>query len=810
MANKGANSANQLTQVYQAMVWATQNGAHVINCSWSSSYYSSTYQNMVTGMWNDGVVIVASAGNHGTTQPHYPGAYDNVVGVAATNQSDHKAGFSAYGDWVSISAPGTGIYSTWSTGSYINSDGTSMSSPITAGTVGLLKAANPTWSPAELVETLLSTADNIDAINPSYAGLLGSGRVNAYAALAAASLPNFVESDRQITITDDDGDGVLNPGESFDLVITLDNSWAAATNVVVTLTGDEYFTMVDSIADFGDIGHNQSGDNSSDPFQIYTVAGMPPVSSILNMHISADGYETDLEFEIATSLFQANFPVTVPGLVESSPVFVDFDHDGAKEMIIGASDNKVYVFNINGENKPGWPKSVSQNVVTGPAVGSLAGDGMMQVVATTKDGKVYAWNTDGSDVPGFPITIGGTMYSGAMLIDLDGDQNLEIVVGSFATNSIHVFNHDGSYFPGWPLTTANKWYGSPASGDIDDDGLMEIVYAGFDSLVHVYNADASEVSGFPVNVENVVWASVAVGDVDGDNFPEIMTVNSSGGLYQINHDGSIANGFPVASSGLVRCAPSLGDVDGNGSLDIVFGGNDGILHAFNASGNYLTGFPLSFDGTLTGTPVIGDISGDGDADIIVGSSDAILYAVDGNGNFLSNFPFETSAIGQISGTAALGDFDDDGDMEIAFGLKYNGPNIMVVDYKSNASAEDLQWPNFGRDIWRSHNMNSLVVSADDDVNVPVAFSLEQNYPNPFNAQTTIRFSLGTPGDAELSIFDLLGRNINVLNTGELDAGTHSIIWDGTNKSGQVVSSGIYFYRLKSSDGTLTRRMVLLK
>jgi hypothetical protein len=167
--------------------------------------------------------------------------------------------------------------------------------------------------------------------------------------------------------------------------------------------------------------------------------------------------------------------------------------------------------------------------------------------------------------------------------------------------------------------------------------------------------------------------------------------------------------------------------------------------------------------------------------------------------------------GQVTSTAAVGDLDADGDMEIVVGVKSTEQNLIVIDYKEAASPSDLQWRNFGYDIWRSHCSADVVTSTDDPVSsIPHKFGLSQNYPNPFNAQTTIEFSLGTPGEVDLSVYDLLGRKIVNLQSGLMPAGQHSLVWNGMNKSGTVVASGIYFYRLESPEGNRTMRMLLLK
>ena len=99
---------------------------------------------------------------------------------------------------------------------------------------------------------------------------------------------------------------------------------------------------------------------------------------------------------------------------------------------------------------------------------------------------------------------------------------------------------------------------------------------------------------------------------------------------------------------------------------------------------------------------------------------------------------------------------------------------------------------------------------DEPVSLPYDVTLHQNYPNPFNATTSIQLSLDKTDYVTLSIYDITGRLIRSLHNGELSAGTHTIIWDGLNESGKQVSSGMYFYKLKTSDESFTKSMVLLK
>jgi hypothetical protein len=88
--------------------------------------------------------------------------------------------------------------------------------------------------------------------------------------------------------------------------------------------------------------------------------------------------------------------------------------------------------------------------------------------------------------------------------------------------------------------------------------------------------------------------------------------------------------------------------------------------------------------------------------------------------------------------------------------------------------------------------------------------LYQNYPNPFNPTTTIRYVLGEAGPVTVSVFNVQGALVRVLEDGPADAGENMVVWDGRNEGGLSVSSGVYFYRLTSARFTETRKMVLLK
>src|SRR3989344_4038402 len=142
------NGSGYYSWIANGIIWATDNGAKVINMSLGGSSGSSTLQSAVNYAVANGVVVVAAAGNSGNSSPTYPAYYPGVIAVAATDSADAKASWSSYGSWVDVAAPGVNIYSTFPNHPYkinksLNYDygsGTSMATPHVAGLAGLVWA----------------------------------------------------------------------------------------------------------------------------------------------------------------------------------------------------------------------------------------------------------------------------------------------------------------------------------------------------------------------------------------------------------------------------------------------------------------------------------------------------------------------------------------------------------------------------------------------------------------------------------------------------------------------------------------------
>jgi thermitase len=161
----------------QALRYASDHGADVINLSYSFEQSSRLLDDLLSEITcsaaqnNDcrlivrpGAVVVAAAGNSGRKIREYPAAdgVPGVLGVGASTDADTLAGFSTYGSWVVLAAPGDRILSTVPGGGYATWSGTSMATPLVAGTVALVRAAYPILRPVDTVSRIATTSAHIN------------------------------------------------------------------------------------------------------------------------------------------------------------------------------------------------------------------------------------------------------------------------------------------------------------------------------------------------------------------------------------------------------------------------------------------------------------------------------------------------------------------------------------------------------------------------------------------------------------------------------------------------------------------------
>ncbi len=175
-----ADGSSDVFNILKAIYYAAQNGATVINMSFSLDGMSQEFARAVDFAVKNGVTCVGSAGNSGKEILVYPAALRSVVGVASTSNTDIRSTFSNYGmSLVLMAAPGEGIITTYPGNHYAGAWGTSFSAPFLAGAAAVLLQVDPTMSPDKVAGIFSGTGVKISQD-------LGSGRLNLFQAAAKA------------------------------------------------------------------------------------------------------------------------------------------------------------------------------------------------------------------------------------------------------------------------------------------------------------------------------------------------------------------------------------------------------------------------------------------------------------------------------------------------------------------------------------------------------------------------------------------------------------------------------------------------
>jgi hypothetical protein len=177
------------------------------------------------------------------------------------------------------------------------------------------------------------------------------------------------------------------------------------------------------------------------------------------------------------------------------------------------------------------------------------------------------------------------------------------------------------------------------------------------------------------------------------------------------------------------------------------------------------------------------------------------------GGFIEADSYSFPVIGESTvglANSAFGDVVTSGDgvlAEVSFTARANGmfdANMLTFDKISLVNGEFMK-----------ENLESGPGSGIGGKN-PITFALGQNYPNPFNPNTVIGFTVPESGSVSLMVYDVLGRHVRTLVSQPYQAGLHSVVWDGRDDSGNMVSAGVYVYTIKSGKYTAAKKMLFMK
>lgn len=525
----------------QAIIYAVNQGAKVINASWGSPYYSTILAEAVQYAADRGVVFVAAAGNSGTSTPFFPARLDHVLTVGATGSADRVTTFSTYGDWLDVAAPGENILSLRAARTdlyaaqgepqiriidefYYLADGTSMAAPHVAGAAAFILSVAP-GLPRDSVEQLLKgSADKIadpdGRLQGNFSPYAGWGRINLGRAVGLlqdeyAEIESPHPNALVTGVVNLRGSAVSQLGSSFVLEVR-----PAATGDWTTIASGP-----------GDIVRNLLASWDSSPY---------------------DG-DADLRLRVGTSIA---FTMAIR-IANSVVVELLTPHDGdtvySVANIVGSASSPTfdsYRLTYAPESNPKQETLIKfsteisyRRELAEWTVGQLPpGRGLLTLTLTDDAGEHAVSNRiviKSTVAAGYPLALPARPHLTSAAGNLDADPGREIVTGSRAGLLINDYDQPG-------LRTIDPHFGntyesSPALCDLDNDGRDEIVSIS-DRGVIVVNGEGESLPGWPKAVNTGLqfnsYPTPLVADLDGDGEMEILFVNSAGEIYCWRADGS--------------------------------------------------------------------------------------------------------------------------------------------------------------------------------------------------------------------------------------------------------------------------------
>ena len=510
----------------------------------------------------------------------------------------------------------------------------------------------------------------------------------------------------------------------------------------------------------------------------------------------------------------------------------DTDEDGWGEFLCAYTDlstNYILMYEASADNTYDlvwyWQYPVPANTFAGIAVGDMDNNGIVEII-TTMPSQVsglepnpprlwaFEWNgvqgenkygsyttgvcepmnqwnfelADHIDFRPYSLTIEDIDKDGENELIAGvrmGDRGREIIVASVTGQFSSLAAWSIEY--NWKETLGGSLY-SVTTGDLDNDGFSEIYALVWDlfTMRIIENTGANQYQVVTAIDELYATAGIDYGALDGIR---VADVNSDGvnELY-------IAGTEPVNTLFMITNITDVSAIT-----------TDDIKEFYH--------LPVNYNGKLRSLH-LADPDQDGNADIMIaGEQNGQIFDLEykGQGDPADSSSWELTVAFDIFEYSG---FPPDSTTTIDPRLFYGHPaddmdndglnEYVFINYRTSFNL----WDGDGY-VWIIEADKTTAVSLNNNV-IPEDYILHQNYPNPFNPSTLIQYEIPEKSTVRLKIYNLLGEEIKTLFQGTLLPGKYSVVWNGSNNDGKMVTSGIYIYRLETEHYVFWKKMSFLK
>jgi FlgD Ig-like domain/FG-GAP-like repeat len=560
------------------------------------------------------------------------------------------------------------------------------------------------------------------------------------------------------------------------------------------------------------------------------------VSGISNAGILSAVYRNDGPDPGGSGFVFSDMQAGISPVLYSSASWGDFDGDGDLDLALQGSESVGFPYRPVSRlyrNDGGSFSEVTDANLPALHSGSTAwgdydNDGDQDLLLTGIDADEHRLTRIGKNLGGgvfetMETAIDGIGFGEAKWGDYDADGDLDVLLSGatdagFATR---VFRNDGS--SGFVVAADFEPLGfsSVDWGDFDGDGDLDLVISGgqitpfiLEGITRLYRNEGGSFQRETADVIGILSGSSRWGDFDNDGDLDLVTMGAESALerrtariYRNDGSGSFVNtGFLV---GAIFSSADWGDFDGDGDLDLLSSG-------VTSSGISITNLYVNQRQVIPPAP---------------GAPGNLQSRIAENSVTLEwdtpQDPIGPNAL--VTYNLRVGSGPEMSDVISPLADPESGHRFLARP-GNTANLHEWRLTNLdnGTYFWSVQTINSAFsaspfsaeqtfvienatsVSTESDSDLPTDFELYPNYPNPFSGDTQIRFDLPSAEIVSVRIYDLLGKEVANLMHSVMEAGKHTLRWNGRGLSGQTMSSGVYFLRFQAGNFVRTGRLTRIR
>ena len=533
-------------------------------------------------------------------------------------------------------------------------------------------------------------------------------------------------------------------------------------------------------------------------------------------------YEQDSPGSTDFSLISENFS-NIDVESYATPRFIDLDQDGLLDLIVGMENGTLNHYEQDAAGSEEFTlvtdtfNMIDVGYLSTPCFTDLDGDGLMDMIVGVNVGNMHHYeqaslgstdfdlvseNFNGMDIGAQPCPV---------FTDVDEDGLQDLMIGD-AFGFLQFYEQEASGSENMQLISGNILPGmdvgihaAPSFTDPDHDGLLDMIVGETNGTFIQFEQDAEGSMLFNF-LADTLWG-IDVGsfpmpvfiDLDGNGLLDMLVGTSHGNLFHYEQEayGSLNFTLLTEEFNLIdvgdECAPAIRDLNADGLLDLIIGLPDGTLSYYVQDAIQSTGFSLvtaNFNGIDLGyvaRPCFTDLGDDGLIDMIIGDSGDRL------------FHYRQSDVGSLEFTLVSDSFLD------ILTDTYSAPVFADIN---GDGLEDLfvGCYNGGIRYFQASDNTGMVQQSPD----PDSFITFSVYPNPVHGSARIQYSLQRPANVQITVYNVLGEKVRLLENNFKVSGSHTIHWDGTDAQGHRLPGGSYLCTIRADDSMEMIKLLIVE